>query len=236
MRLAPRSTRRKRPRAGLFFAVNTEPAPRRAVIFIDGQNLFRSAKDAFGHNYPNYDPIALARAICLREGWELCQVRFYTGYPDPADNPFWNHFWTSKFAQMGRQGIHVFSRTLRYRNETIIQPDGRESTVMVGREKGIDVRLALDILLLGFKSEYDVAVVFSQDQDLSEVADEIRILAKSQGRWIKIVSAFPMSPTSKNRRGINGTDWLKIDRETYTSCIDPRDYRPKKPPISISEN
>ncbi|MCX6963337.1 MAG: NYN domain-containing protein [Verrucomicrobia bacterium] len=216
--------------------MNTEPAPRRAVIFIDGQNLFRSAKDAFGHNYPNYDPIALARAICLREGWELCQVRFYTGYPDPADNPFWNHFWTSKFAQMGRQGIHVFSRTLRYRNETIIQPDGRESTVMVGREKGIDVRLALDILLLGFRREYDVAVVFSQDQDLSEVADEIRILAKSQGRWIKIVSAFPMSPTSKNRRGINGTDWLKVDRETYTSCIDPRDYRPKKPPISTSEN
>jgi uncharacterized LabA/DUF88 family protein len=42
---------------------------------------------------------------------------------------------------------------------------------MVGREKGIDVRLALDILLLGFRSEYDVAVVFSQDQDLSEVAD-----------------------------------------------------------------
>ena len=216
--------------------MNIEPAPRRAVIFIDGQNLFRSAKDAFGHNYPNYDPMALARTICLREGWELCQVRFYTGYPDPDDNPFWNHFWTSKFAQMGRQGIHVFSRTLRYRNETIIQPDGRESTVMVGREKGIDVRLALDILLLGFRREYDVAVVFSQDQDLSEVADEIRILAKSQGRWIKIVSAFPMSPTSKNRRGINGTDWLKVDRETYTSCIDPRDYRPKKPPISTSEN
>ena len=129
---------------------------------------------------------------------------------------------------MGRQGIHVFSRTLRYRNETIIQPDGREATVLVGREKGIDVRLALDILLLGFRSEYDVAVVFSQDQDLSEIADEIRILAKSQDRWIKIVSAFPTSPTSKNRRGINGTDWIRIDRTLYDSCIDPRDYRPKK--------
>ena len=103
---------------------------------------------------------------------------------------------------------------------------------MVGREKGIDVRLALDILLLGFRRDYDVAVVFIQDQDLSEVADEIRILAKSQNRWIKIVSAFPTSPTSKNRRGINGTDWVKIDRETYASCIDPRDYRPKKQPPS----
>lgn len=129
---------------------------------------------------------------------------------------------------MGRQGIYVFSRTLCYRNETVLQADGKESTVLVGREKGIDVRLALDILLLGFRRDYDVAVVFSQDQDLSEVADEIRILAKSQNRWIKIVSAFPTSPTSKNRRGINGTDWVKIDRETYAACIDPRDYRPKK--------
>jgi uncharacterized LabA/DUF88 family protein len=129
---------------------------------------------------------------------------------------------------MGRQGIHVFSRTLRYRNETIIQPDGREATVLVGREKGIDVRLALDMLLLGFRLEYDVAAVFSQDQDLSEVADEIRILAKSQHRWIKMVSAFPTSPTSHNRRGINGTDWIRIDRALYDSCIDPRDYRPKK--------
>jgi uncharacterized LabA/DUF88 family protein len=172
--------------------------------------------------------MSLAQAVCTREGWNLRQVRFYTGYPDAEDNPFWNHFWTAKFAQMGRQGIHVFSRTLRYRNETIIQPDGREATVLVGREKGIDVRLALDILLLGFRSEYDVAVVFSQDQDLSEVADEIRILAKSQDRWIKIVSAFPTSPTSKNRRGINGTDWIRIDRTLYDCCIDPRDYRPKK--------
>ena len=208
--------------------MNTESASLRAVAFIDGQNLFRSAKEAFGHTYPNYDPMSLAQAVCTREGWNLRQVRFYTGYPDSEDNPFWNHFWTAKFAQMGRQGIHVFSRTLRYRNETIIQPDGREATVLVGREKVIDVRLALDILLLGFRSEYDVAVVFSQDQDLSEVADEIRILAKSQDRWIKIVSAFPTSPTSKNRRGINGTDWIRIDRTLYDSCIDPRDYRPKK--------
>lgn len=30
-------------------------------------------------------------------------------------------------------------------------------------------------------------------------------------------------------RGINGTDWIPIDRTTYASCLDPKDYRPKKP-------
>jgi hypothetical protein len=73
-----------------------ESASLRAVVFIDGQNLFRSAKEAFGHTYPNYDPMSLAQAVCTREGWNLRQVRFYTGYPDSEDNPFWNHFWTAK--------------------------------------------------------------------------------------------------------------------------------------------
>lgn len=71
-------------------------------------------------------------------------------------------------------------------------------------------------------------MVFSRDQDLSEVADELRQLATRQDRWIKIGSAFPRSPTSRNRRGVNGTDWLPIDRALYDGCLDARDYRPKR--------
>jgi hypothetical protein len=97
----------------------------------------------------------------------------------------------------------------------------------VGQEKGVDIRLALDVVRLAHQRSYDVALVFSQDQDLSEVADEIRVIAKEQQRWIKIASAYPASPTSRNPRGINGTDWTRIDRPTYEACIDSRDYRPK---------
>jgi hypothetical protein len=98
---------------------------------------------------------------------------------------------------------------------------------MVGDEKGIDVRIALDVLGMAFRREYDVAIIFSQDQDLSEVAVELRTIAKEQGRWIKIASAFPASPTSRNKRGIERTDWIKIDRELYEQCVDNYDYRPK---------
>ena len=70
-----------------------------------------------------------------------------------------------------------------------------------------------------------MALVFSQDQDLSEVADEVRVIAKEQGRWIKMASAFPVSPTARNRRGINKTDWVSIDRAIYDACLDHRDYR-----------
>jgi uncharacterized LabA/DUF88 family protein len=207
--------------------VPPEPSSKRTVAFLDGQNLFYAAKEAFGYTYPNYAPLALARAVCDAKGWNLAGVRFYTGVPDGQDNPFWNHFWTAKLAAMGTRGIVTFSRPLRYRNQTIQLPDGTTTTVLVGQEKGVDVRLALDIVRLARRSEYDVALVFSQDQDLSEVADEIRQVSIDQDRWIKVACGFPSSPTSRNRRGINGTDWVRIERRTYDGCLDPADYRPK---------
>jgi len=206
-----------------------EPALRRAVAFFDGQNIFHAAKDAFGFHYPNFDVLKLADAVCIHQGWSLAEARFYTGFPDRSDNPFWNHFWTAKLAQMGREGVVTYSRALRYRNQTVRHSDGSERTFLVGQEKGVDVRLALDVVRLAHRRVYDVAVVFSQDQDLSEVADEIRVIATEQDRWIKIASAFPSSPTSRNRRGINRTDWLPVDRAMFERCLDTRDYRPKGP-------
>jgi hypothetical protein len=150
-----------------------QPPTNRAVAFVDGQNLFHAAREAFGYTYPNYDVAALAKLVCAQQGWNLVQVR-------------------------------------------------------TGEEKGIDVRIALDVIALAHRREYDVALVFSQDQDLSEVADEIRTIAREQQRWIKIASAFPHRPTSRNPRGINKTDWIKIDRKTYDECLDRRDYRAKR--------
>jgi hypothetical protein len=122
----------------------------------------------------------------------------------------------------------VFSRPLRYRNQTIALPDGTTGTALVGQEKGIDVRMALDIVRTARRKAYDVALVFSQDQDLSEVADEVRQTSVDQERWIKVACAFPCSPASRNRRGINATDWIRVDRRTYDACRDPVDYRPRR--------
>ena len=71
-----------------------------------------------------------------------------------------------------------------------------------------------------------MAVILSQDQDFSEVAEEIRVIAQERSWWIKVASAYPLSPTTRNRRGINRTDWLPISRAMYDGCLDRRDYRP----------
>ena len=101
-------------------------------------------------------------------------------------------------------------------------PDGTQHSFLTGEEKGVDVRIALDVIALAHRREYDVALVMSQD--LSEVAEEIRTIAQERRRWIKIASAFPQSPASWNRRGINKTDWVRIDRKLYDKCLDRRDY------------
>jgi uncharacterized LabA/DUF88 family protein len=210
--------------------VPVEPTTKRAIAFFDAQNLFYAAKNAFGYKWPNFDPRALASKVCVNQGWSLKSIYFYTGVPSAQANPFWNHFWTAKLAVMGTRGIKTFSRGLKYRNQTVLLADGSTTTVLVGQEKGIDVRLALDVVRLARENEYDVGLVFSQDQDLSEVADEVRSISIDQNRWIRVSCAYPVSPAYKNTRGINKTDWIKMQRDLYDTCIDLNDYRPKRKP------
>ena len=99
-----------------------------AIAFFDGQNLFHAAREAFGYTYPNYDPKALAVAICKAKGWALGQVIFYTGVPESTDNAHWHDFWQKKLATMGRQGIQLFTRSLRYRNKVLSLPGGGQYT------------------------------------------------------------------------------------------------------------
>lgn len=229
----------ERPRAGLFVSgggtTPFEPSTKRAIVFIDGQNLYHAVREAFGYTYPNYDVQALAKKVCLSKGWQLVPTRFYTGVPAHNDDPFWHEFWSRKLAVLGRQGVHTFSRPLRYRNKRVVLPDRSEHTFLTGEEKGIDVRIAVDVIRLAHHKDYDVAVIFSQDEDLSEVAEEIRAIAREQDRWIKVACAFPDSPTSRNRRGIEKTDWIRIDRATYDACLDRRDYRAKSLPERATE-
>ena len=205
-----------------------EPRTKRAVSFIDGQNLFRHAKDAFGHHHPNYDPVRLAAAVCAANVWVAAGVRFYTGVPDASRSPMWHGYWTRRLTAMRRAGVAVTARRLRYRVEQVRLPDGTMHDVPVQREKGIDLRLGLDVVRMARNGELDVAVVFSQDQDLAEVAREIRDISRTQGRWLKIVSAFPHGQRATSARGIDGTDWFRMDRTFYDACLDPRDYRPPR--------
>jgi uncharacterized LabA/DUF88 family protein len=205
-----------------------EPAEKRAITFIDGQNLYHCAREAFGISHPNYDVRKLSEMVCQAGGWSLRQVRFYTGYPSQRDDPFWGYFWQRKLLAISRQNVFKFARPLRYRTRQITSEAGDDVSVRVAEEKGIDVRIAIDLIRMALDDEYDVAIIFSQDQDLSEATDEIKKIARTTGRWIKVVCAYPIGPGTLNARGINGTDWFKISEDQYSACVDDTDYRMKR--------
>ena len=203
----------------------TEPRNKRVIAFFDGQNLFHSAQEAFGYTHPNFDPQLLAQSVCDSNSWQLDRVYFYTGVPSASEDPIWQDYWARRIVAMRNAGVYTFTRTLRYQNKIIKISDGVDFETTIPVEKGIDVRIALDVVRLALKKYYDLALIFSQDQDLSEAVKEIRQISSDQNRWIGVASAFPVSPDSQNKRGIDKTHWRPIDRQTYDKCLDPRDYR-----------
>jgi hypothetical protein len=137
----------------------------------------------------------------------------------------WAGYWSNRILAMKRAGIDVTTRPIRYRKENAFDDSGNPTVITTPQEKGVDVRLALDVVKSARRREFDVAVIFSQDQDLQEVVAEIREIAAEQSRAIVVACAFPDSATASYRRGIDKTKWVRLDQATYNSCIDPRDYR-----------
>ena len=146
-------------------------------------------------------------------------ARFYTGVPDSVASEKWRAFWAARFRVMRGQGIEVVSRPLRY--------DRRPLAGDIGREKGIDVRIAIDVISAAYENECDVAVIFSQDQDLGRNRGRDSPHRRLRKTLDRIACAYPQSEKSANRRGINNTDWIALDRAIYDSCLDARDYFPR---------
>ena len=194
----------------------------RAIVFIDGQNLYHLARRAWSsgspspYAWPSYDVEKLASALASKvPGRILTETRFYTGVPDPASGSsqlFWHGFWSNKIRHLRSRGVHVYW--------------GRVN--VGGQEKGVDVSLALDLVQATYDRRYEVAIIVSQDWDFGPAVRLAKEIAQAQGRTLVFESCYPVGSRSPSRRGIPGTTWLPIDQATYDACRDSRDYRPKK--------
>ena len=175
------------PRAGLSIM--------RVVTYIDGQNLYHLAREAWGtdggvldtpYNWPSYDVAKLAAAlVAVSPDRMLAKVCFYTGVPSSGR---WHQFWNGKLRRLRNQGIIVT----------------RGAVSRHGREKGTDISLAIDLVTDAYEQEYDVAIIVSQDADFAPAVRRAKEVARKQGRALTFESSFPVIP-GKRPRGIPGT-------------------------------
>ncbi len=187
-----------------------EPKLKKVVTFFDIQNFYLTSKSAWGFSYPNFDPIALSTLVTSRHtDWKLTGIKLYTGIHSIAKNERWHKFWTNKlnFHKEKDSRVSFYTTLLHYSGGC-------------AHEKGIDIRIALDLVRMARTNDYDVALLFSSDSDFCEVAGEIRAIAREKDRWIKIVSVFP----DTLKRGIDKTDWQPLSKDEYNKCTDTNNY------------
>lgn len=144
--------------------------PDRVVVFLDWQNVYKGAREAFcalqaPHWQGQVDPVALAEHLTADSPFsrELTQVRIYRGQPDSILDP-------KGFGASSRQAaawrrsplVELTMRTLRY-------PRGWPATSRIGerpQEKGIDVALAIDYVVMAVRREFEVGILMSTDTDM----------------------------------------------------------------------
>jgi len=148
----------------------------RVVIFIDGANLLAGIKRSLGDTF-RYDIFKLVSL--LKKSRQLIRAYYYDGiYPYPAEHlppETREHFMEE------RRKKEDFVRILRGTGITARLTELRVIKVKeewLPIQKGVDVRLAVDAITLGFRNAYDIAVFVSGDGDLAEVMYEIKALGK----------------------------------------------------------
>lgn len=146
----------------------------RVAVFIDGQNTWHAAREAFGwtefpNEYGNYSPLRLARLLTEGNGRGarglLVRVNIHRGLPSNKRDP-------QSYGAVRRQAQAWIAegpdivvprlRPVRYYGET-----GEP------REKGVDVDMAIEALRFVLGDRCDVAVLFTHDTDLIPAVEAI---------------------------------------------------------------
>jgi len=131
--------------------------PDRVSVFIDYENAIRVARHVFAHEVTSrIDPYKLSRWLAGPER-DLNGVHIYRGEPDAQRSPSaWAEF-DRDVKRWVAMGAYVTTIPVQY---------GRNG---IAREKGIDVALAIDVITRAVHQEFEVAVIVSNDRDLSPV-------------------------------------------------------------------
>lgn len=196
----------------------------RVVLFVDGQNCYRGARRAYcGEAAParcgQVHPHLLGHHLCEQSGAgrSLAGVRVYRGMPSRSRNPKGYSAAQRQVAAWRRQPlVDAWTRPLSY------APDG------VAREKGVDTKIAVDMVRMAQRNEFDVAVLVSDDTDFLpalEAVVEIKrsIAACEVATWVPPDGRRSPSPRIRGEHVRMHT----LREHDYRALEDPTDYARK---------
>lgn len=175
----------------------------KCCVYIDGFNLYFGCLKRTTHRWLNLGELCHR----LLPEHDIQRVRYFTARPmatisDP-DPPKRHDVYLRALRTVPNLDIHL-GKYLEVRKNGILaisNSSNRRPVEFIAREeKGSDVNLATFLLLDGFRNDYELAVVISNDSDLMEpirvVNDELKLKAgvispnEHRSRALERVSAF----------------------------------------------
>jgi hypothetical protein len=196
---------------------------RRVAVFVDWQNCYHCAREAFHgehdpSRYGNMRPKAFAEMLVEKGSADdrLVHIGIYRGEPNPRKDAR-THAAHSRQRQAwiddcGLDLLRPRTRPLRY-------PPGRP--LSDAEEKGVDVQLAIDAMVMGIQGGYDLAILATADTDLLPVAEGLVVLRDTTGKLD--VAVVGWAGTSQHLE-LAGVDVRWIGRRDYEAVRDTTDY------------
>src|SRR5437773_7607043 len=139
---------------------------RRVATFIDYQNCYRAAREAFFDDASDpawmgqFFPHMMANLLASKGAgpYSLSFIGVCAGIAANSKEPKTFSARRKQIALWQKTGCTVFARPLQY---------PRSWPKEKPHEKGVDVKLAIDLVMKAIAGEYDLAIVASCDTDLT---------------------------------------------------------------------
>ncbi|MBE0415358.1 MAG: NYN domain-containing protein [Dehalococcoidia bacterium] len=147
-------------------------AEERVMVFIDGGNLYSAVKDGL-HLQKSVNIESLVRKLVARRS--LVRAYYYTTpspFPDSPKGKGHQRF-LDKLGWI--ENLQVRRGRIVPRSHNIKCPKCKALfDYEIRIQKGVDTRIAVDMVTLAQRNEYDIAILVSGDSDLAEAVEYIR--------------------------------------------------------------
>ena len=151
-----------------------EGQKRRVAICIDGSNFYFKIKSLGVRNLRKYD----YRGLCdsLTGGRNLRYIGYYIGVVRAAVDD-------AKSQELRINQVILFNHLLSPKQRILIRKGYLMKNDGVYHEKGVDVKIATDLLVGAYENLYDDAIVISSDTDLLPAIHKV----KEKGKTVEYI-------------------------------------------------
>lgn len=141
----------------------------RAAVYIDGSNFYFKLRNLKLKNISKFDYHAFSQ--WLARDRSIISKRYYVGVVRAEESNI-------KGQELRREQQKLFAHLTSPNQEFIIKQGYLMQNDGTYHEKGVDVKLAVDLLVGAYDDLYDVAIIVSSDTDLIPAIQKIKHLKK----------------------------------------------------------